>query len=98
MGSLIFPQATFSTEKAILVVCVSIVVILIANGLIYLVIRGKRGLNFIDVFQIANRRATQTYKGEDDALQELSRRVTALTARKQNLNNDADSDGEAPRQ
>ena len=58
--------------RAALVVCITIAVVIAINAAIYATYRRGKGPSTIDMFRTAARTARDPWKGEDDALQELS--------------------------
>jgi hypothetical protein len=66
------------TTKVILVVCITLVAVAIINAAIFAAIRRGNEAGQIELFQRAVRRTRQPWQSEDDALQELSKRVEEL--------------------
>jgi hypothetical protein len=66
------------TTKVILVVCITLAAVAIINAAIFAAIRRGNEAGQIELFQRAVRRTRQPWQSEDDALQELSKRVEEL--------------------
>ena len=66
------------TTKIILVVCITLAAVAIINAAIFAVLRRGNESGQIDLFQRAIRRSRQPWQSEDDALNELSKRVEEL--------------------
>lgn len=65
-------------DRVVLVVCLTVFIVVGLNASIYAFLRRGSGAAQIDLFRKAAGRARQPWITEDQALQELSDRVTAL--------------------
>lgn len=65
-------------EKVALVVCLTLFIVVGVNATIYAMLRGGSTLSQIEILRRAGQRARQPWKPEDDALDELARRVAEL--------------------
>ena len=72
------------TTKIILVVCITLAAVAIVNAAIFAALRRGNESGQIELFQRAVRRTRQPWQPEDDALQELSRRVEELKRKEKN--------------
>ncbi len=66
------------TENVLLVICLTIFLVVGLNAAIFVSLRGGGTQNQIELFRRAAQRARQPWKDEDEALEELSKRVAAL--------------------
>ena len=66
------------STKIILVVCITLAAVAILNAAIYAALRRGNESGQIELFKRAVRRSRQPWQSEDDALNELSRRVEEL--------------------
>ncbi len=66
------------TDKVLIVVCLTLFLVVGINAAIYVSLRGGGTQSQIDLFRRAAQRARQPWKDEDEALEELSKRVAAL--------------------
>lgn len=66
------------SDNLLLVLCLTLFLVVGINAAIYASLRGGGTQTQIDLFRRAAQRARQPWKDEDEALQELSRRVAAL--------------------
>ena len=66
------------TTKIILVVCITLATVAIINAAIFAALRRGNEAGQIELVQRAVRRSRQPWQPEDDALNELARRVEAL--------------------
>ena len=66
------------TTKILLVVCITLAAVAILNAAIFAVLRRGNEAGQIDLLQRAVRRSRQPWQSEDDALNELSKRVEDL--------------------
>jgi hypothetical protein len=66
------------TTKIILVVCITLAAVAILNAAIFAALRRGNESGQIELFRRAVRRSRQPWQPEDDALNELSRRVEEL--------------------
>jgi hypothetical protein len=64
--------------KIILVVCITLAAVAILNAAIFAALRRGNESGQIELFQRAVHRSRQPWQPEDDALNELSRRVEEL--------------------
>lgn len=76
--------------RAALVICITLFVVIGFNAAIYAAYRRGKGPSTIDMFRTAAHTARSPWKGEDDALQELSQ----LTAQFRE-NHPPEEDGES---
>lgn len=67
-----------NTEKAIIVVCLTLFIVIGFNVAIFLSFRGRGTRGQIDMFREAAQRVKDPWKDEDEALEELSKRVASL--------------------
>jgi hypothetical protein len=65
-------------EKAALVICLTLFVVIGFNAAIYVSFRRGDGVKQVDLFRQAFKTARQPWKAEDDALQELSELVSEI--------------------
>jgi len=65
-------------EKAGLVICITLFVVIGFNALIYLSVSRGDTAGSIELFRRATQRVRDPWKPEDDALEELSRLVSEL--------------------
>ena len=65
-------------EKAALVICLTLFVVIGFNAAIYVSLRRGDGVRQVDLFRKAFKTARQPWKTEDDALQELSDLVSEI--------------------
>ncbi len=81
-------------EKAGLVVCISLTVIIGINAAIYLSFKRGNQATMVDLFRKASTRARNPWQPEDEALQELSKLVAQLQSREDSDETNAgDRDG-----
>jgi archaellum component FlaC len=66
------------TNRAFLIVCLTVSAVIIFNVMIYLSLRRGNETTTIDLMRKAAGRARNPWKDEDDALQELSNLVSGL--------------------
>ena len=66
-------ELNMDLSRAALVVCITIAIVIAFNAAIYATYRRGKGPSTIDMFRTAARTARDPWKGEDDALEELSR-------------------------
>ena len=66
------------TTKILLVVCITLAAVAILNAAIFAVLRRGNEAGQIDLLQRAVRRSRQPWQSEDDALNELAKRVEDL--------------------
>jgi hypothetical protein len=66
------------TSNVALVVCLTLLIVVGINAALYVALRRGKETGQIELLRRAARRARQPWKYEDDALQELSRRVADL--------------------
>ncbi|MBE0408640.1 MAG: hypothetical protein IBX69_02785 [Anaerolineales bacterium] len=69
--------------KLMLVFLITIVLVVGVNGLIYVMLRRVNAIGEIELFRKAIKRAKKPWAQEDDALEELARRVEAFTVTNQ---------------
>ncbi|MEJ2265096.1 MAG: hypothetical protein P8X95_16750 [Anaerolineales bacterium] len=67
-----------NTEKAIIVVCLTLFIVIGFNAAIFLSFRRRGTRGQIDMFREAAQRVKDPWKDEDEALEELSKRVASL--------------------
>lgn len=67
-----------NTEKAIIVVCLTLLIVIGFNAAIFLSFRRRGTRGQIDMFREAAQRVKDPWKDEDEALEELSKRVASL--------------------
>jgi hypothetical protein len=67
-----------NTDKAIIVVCLTLFIVIGINAAIFLSLRGRRTQGQIDMFRQAADRLRDPWRDEDEALEELSKRVESL--------------------
>jgi hypothetical protein len=65
-------------DRAFLVICLTVGVVVLVNIMIYLSLRRGNEVTTVDLMRKAARRARNPWKDEDDALQELSDIVAGL--------------------
>jgi hypothetical protein len=65
-------------SNILLVICLTLVIVVGVNAALYAALRRGNEASQFELFRRAARRARQPWKDEDDALQELSRRVAEL--------------------
>jgi hypothetical protein len=70
--------------KIILVVCITLAAVAILNAAIFAALRRGNESGQIELFQRAVHRSRQPWQPEDDALNELSRRVEELKRKEKN--------------
>lgn len=66
------------TDRAFLIICLTVGAVILFNVMIYLSLRRGNEITTIDLMRRAARRARNPWKDEDDALQELSDLVSGL--------------------
>lgn len=66
------------SDNILLVICLTLFLVVGLNAAIYAALRGGGTQTQIELFRRAAQRARQPWKDEDEALQELSKRVAAL--------------------
>lgn len=85
------------TNRAILVICITLLLVIGINAVIYVSVTRKKGQNAtmeqIKLLRRAAKRAQDPWQAEDNDLQELSRRVSEL---KQDQSRDPE-DGSGPK-
>jgi hypothetical protein len=67
-------------SKVVLVVCLTLFIVIGVNAALYVSLRRGNEAGQIELFRRAAQRAREPWKEEDEALQELSRRVAGLKA------------------
>lgn len=70
------------TGNVPLVLCLTLVVVIGINAALYVSLRGGSTAGQIELFRRAAQRARQPWKDEEDALEELSKRVAILKSKK----------------
>ena len=65
-------------SQVVMVVCLTLVLVVGVNAALYVLFRRGNEAGQIELFRRAARRAREPWKEEDEALQELSRRVAGL--------------------
>ena len=65
-------------ERAALVICLTLFVVIGINAAIYVSFRKGEGVKQVDLFRQAFKTARQPWKSEDDSLKELSELVSEL--------------------
>jgi hypothetical protein len=65
--------------KLILVFFITLILVVGVNAIIYVMLRRVNAVGEIELFRRAAKRAKRPWAQEDDALEELSRRVQAFT-------------------
>jgi hypothetical protein len=65
-------------DRALLVICLTVGVIILINVMIYLSLRRGNEVTTVDLFRKAAKRARNPWQDEDDALRELSDIVAGL--------------------
>jgi hypothetical protein len=75
-------------SKAILIVCVTLIIVIGINAAIFASTRRKRSVSTIELFRKAAKRARNPWKDEDAALSELSELVEKLKSDKDKLDRD----------
>ena len=65
-------------DRALLVICLTVGVVILINVMIYLSLRRGNEVTTVDLFRKAAKRARNPWKDEDDALRELSDIVAGL--------------------
>jgi hypothetical protein len=65
-------------SKVFLVICLTLVIVVGVNAALYVSLRRGNEAGQIELFRRAAQRAREPWKEEDEALQELSRRVAGL--------------------
>ena len=65
-------------SKGVLVICLILLIVVGINAALYVTLRRGNEAGQIELFRRAAQRAREPWKEEDDALQELSRRVAGL--------------------
>lgn len=66
------------SDNILLVICLTLFLVAGLNAAIYAALRGGGTQTQIELFRRAAQRARRPWKDEDEALQELSKRVAAL--------------------
>jgi hypothetical protein len=66
------------TTKILFVLCITLAAVAILNAAIFAALRRGNETGQIELFQRAVRRSRQPWQSEDDALNELSKRVEEL--------------------
>lgn len=85
------------SERVILVILLTILIVVGANGILYLALRRGNEANMVDIARNFFHNARNPWKEEDQALQELSRLVADLNFPKNDDLGDApSSDGVSP--
>lgn len=72
------------TDRALLVVCLTVGAVVLFNVMIYLSLRRGKGVTSVDLMRRAARRARNPWQDEEDALRELSEIVSGLRSGKEN--------------
>jgi len=67
--------------KAMLVICITIIVVIIINAAIYSTYRRKDGASSIDLFRKAASQARNPWENEDADLKELSKKIEEIKQR-----------------
>lgn len=65
-------------EKALIVVCLTLLIVVGVNAAIYVLVKGSGTVTQIDLMRRAFGRARRPWSDEDEALKELSQRVASL--------------------
>jgi len=65
-------------DRALLVICLTVAVVVLINIMIYLSLRRGNEVTTVDLMRKAAQRARNPWQDEDDALQELSEIVAGL--------------------
>jgi hypothetical protein len=65
-------------DRALLVICLTVGVVILINVMIYLSLRRGNEVTTVDLFRKAAERARNPWQDEDDALRELSDIVAGL--------------------
>jgi hypothetical protein len=68
------------TSKIFLVICLTVAIVVGVNGLLLFSLRRKNLAQQFNLLRKASQRARQPWQTEDQALEELSRRVAELQA------------------
>jgi len=71
-------------EKATLVCCITLFLVVGVNAAIYVSLADKRTIGQIELFRRATNRAQKPWGEEDQTLQELSRKVAELKEQERN--------------
>jgi cell division protein FtsB len=79
------------SDNILLVICLTLFLVVGLNAAIFVSLRGGGTQTQIELFRRAAQRARQPWKDEDEALQELSRRVAALKEKRKNDEDQANS-------
>ncbi len=66
------------TGRAILVICLTLIVVVGINAAIYVMVKGKNTVGQIELLRRAAQRARDPWQSEDASLRELSQRVANL--------------------
>lgn len=66
------------TDRAFLVICLTVAAVIALNVMIYLSLRRGNEVTTIDLMRKAARKARNPWKDEDDALKELAKLVSNL--------------------
>jgi hypothetical protein len=66
------------TTKILLVVCLTLVIVIGINAMIYAALRRGNDVGQIELLRRAVRRTRQPWQAEDEALKELAQRVAEL--------------------
>ena len=69
------------TDRAALVICLTLFIVIGINAAIYVSFRRGEGVRQVDLFRQAFKTARQPWKSEDDALKELSDLVSDIKGR-----------------
>lgn len=67
-----------SSDRVILIICLTVFLVIGFNAAIFLSLRGRNTQGQIDMFRQAAHRVRDPWKDEDEALEELSKRVASL--------------------
>jgi ribosomal protein S9 len=65
-------------EKALIVVCLTLLIVIGVNAAIYVMVKGSGTVTQVDLMRRAFGRARRPWSDEDEALKELSQRVATL--------------------
>lgn len=71
-------EVNIDTDRAFLVILLTVLGVIIINLSIYYMIRSRSTIGQIDLFRKATKQARNPWLGEDQALQELSKLVKSL--------------------
>lgn len=83
-------------ERAALVICLTLFVVIGINAAIYVSFRRGDGVRQVDLFRQAFKTARQPWKTEDDALKELSDLVSEIKGRSPSSPEDRSNSSSSP--